>query len=46
MGNRTISKQSFCVLSGISGIAGTLMLVLSFVINPGPPRNADSAERP
>lgn len=44
MGNGTISRHSFRVLSGTSGVVGVLMLVLSFAINPGPPHNADSSE--
>src|SRR5215469_4309077 len=44
MSENVISKRSFCVLSGLSGIVGVAMLVLSFAINSGPPHDADSAE--
>lgn len=30
-----ISKRSFCVLSGLSGIVGVVLILLSFNINPG-----------
>lgn len=40
MKNTALSPRSFCILSGISGIAGVLMLAISFNINPGPPPNA------
>jgi hypothetical protein len=39
-----ISTKSFCVLSGLSGIAGLVLLGLSFLINPGLPPGATSAE--
>lgn len=32
-----MSRQFFCILSGLSGIAGVTMLVVSFAINYGPP---------
>lgn len=35
-----ISKRTFCLLSGVSGILGVAMLVASFSINPGLPGNA------
>jgi hypothetical protein len=41
------SKQSrhlFCILSGISGIAGVAMLIVSFSINIGPPPAATAPE--
>ena len=38
------SKRSFCVLSGLSGIAGVVLIVISFNINPGPPLGATHAE--
>jgi hypothetical protein len=44
MSEHAISRRSFCIFSGLSSVAGVLMLVLSFAINPGPPHNADCAE--
>jgi hypothetical protein len=40
----TRSTRLFCILSGISGIAGVLMLMASFTINTGPPLGAPAAE--
>ncbi|HEV3223775.1 MAG TPA: hypothetical protein VGZ90_12895 [Puia sp.] len=40
MKKELISNRLFCILSGISGIAGVLMLIVSFNINPGPPPGA------
>jgi hypothetical protein len=37
-------KRSFCILSGLSGIAGVILLIVSFAINNGPPQNPTSAE--
>jgi len=37
-------KRSFCILSGLSGIAGVVLLIVSFAINNGPPSGATSAE--
>ena len=39
-----ISKRSFCILSGLSGIVGVVLISVSFNINPGPPPGATSAE--
>lgn len=39
-----ISKRSFCVFSGLSGIVGVVLILVSFNINPGPPPGATSAE--
>ena len=44
MVNHFISKQSFCILSGLSGIAGVVMLGLSFAFAVGPPADATRAE--
>ena len=38
------SKRSFCILSGISGIVGVVLIAVSFNINPGPPPGASSTE--
>jgi hypothetical protein len=35
--SRGVSRRWFCILSGLSGIAGVTMLVVSFAINYGPP---------
>jgi hypothetical protein len=39
-----ISKRSFCILSGLSGIVGVALILLSFNINPGPAPGATGAE--
>lgn len=39
-----MSTRLFRILSAISGIAGVIMLIASFSINPGPPSNATSAQ--
>jgi hypothetical protein len=39
-----ISKRLFCILSGLSGVAGVVLILVSFNINPGPPLGATSAE--
>lgn len=39
-----IAKRWFCILSGLSGIAGVILILLSFNINPGPPPGATSDE--
>ena len=44
MVNNFLSKQSFCILSGMSGIAGVVMLGLSFAFAVGPPADATRAE--
>ena len=38
------SKRLFCILSGLSGVAGVVLLMLSFTINGGPPPGATGAE--
>jgi hypothetical protein len=37
-------KRSFCILSGLSGVAGVVLLIVSFAINSGPPPDATSAD--
>ena len=44
MNKSLTSQQSFCILNGLSGIAGVLMLIASFAINNGPPPDPSSAE--
>jgi hypothetical protein len=44
MSTDPIPKRSFCILSGLSGLTGVLLLIVSFVINAGPPENATSTE--
>jgi hypothetical protein len=39
-----ISNRSFCILSGLSGVAGVALIMVSFAINSGPPPGATSAE--
>jgi hypothetical protein len=44
VGKSFLSKRSFCILSGLSGIAGVGLIMASFAINNGPPPGATSAE--
>lgn len=44
MDKSVISKRSFCILSGLSGIVGVVLIIVSFAINNGPPPGATSAE--
>src|SRR5215472_14144807 len=44
MSEGSTSKRLYSVLSGLSGIAGVVMILVSFAINPGPPPNPSSAE--
>ena len=44
MGKNLISKRLFCILSGLSGVAGVVLLIVSFAINTGPPPGATGAE--
>ena len=44
MDNHSISNRRFCVLSGLSGVAGVLLLIVSFAINNGPPPDPSSAD--
>jgi hypothetical protein len=44
MNKNVISTRSFCILSGLSGLAGVVMLIVSFAINVGPPPGATTAE--
>lgn len=44
MDRGVISKKSFCVLSGLSGIVGVILILLSFNINAGPPPGATNPE--
>jgi len=37
-------KRWFCILSGLSGVCGVVLLGLSFAINNGPPSSATGAE--
>jgi len=39
-----MSPRSFRILSALSGIAGLIMLISSFIINPGPPLNTTAAQ--
>ena len=44
MNKSLISKRSFCILSGLSGVTGVVLIIVSFVINSGPPPGATSAD--
>jgi hypothetical protein len=44
MDKNIISKRSFCILSGLSGVSGVVLLIVSFAINSGPPPGATSTE--
>lgn len=44
MSRDLISKRSFCIVSGLSGIAGVVLLIVSFAINSPPPPGATSFE--
>lgn len=44
MRKNRISTRTFCILSGLSGIAGVALISVSFIINPGPPPGATSTE--
>ncbi len=44
MPKRMMPQRQFCLLSGMSCIAGVVMLVLSFTINPGLPGDATGPE--
>jgi hypothetical protein len=37
-------NRSFSILSGLSGVAGVILLIVSFAINNGPPPGATSAD--
>lgn len=37
------SSRSFCILAGLSGILGVILILLSFTINSGPPPGATGA---
>ena len=43
MDHHSISSR-FCLLSGLSGVAGVVLLIVSFAINNGPPPDPSSAE--
>jgi hypothetical protein len=38
------SNRSLCILGGVSGAVGVVLLGLSFAINTGPPANPTTAE--
>jgi hypothetical protein len=44
MNKNIISKRSFCILSGLSGVSGVVLLIVSFAINSGPSPGATTAE--
>jgi hypothetical protein len=44
MNEKLMSKRSFCILNGLGGVVGVVLISVSFNINPGPPAGASSAE--
>src|SRR5215471_18880764 len=44
MKTNLVSKRTFCILSGLSGVVGVLLIAVSFNINPGPPPGASTSE--
>ena len=44
MNERSNSIRRFCILSGLSGVAGVVLLIVSFAIAVGPPPDATRAE--
>jgi hypothetical protein len=44
VGNGLATKRKFCILSGLSGIAGVVLLMVSFATAVGPPPDATRAE--
>jgi hypothetical protein len=44
MEHSSVATRRFCVLSGLSGIIGVSLLVVSFAINNGPPPDPSSSE--
>jgi hypothetical protein len=44
MDKSLIFNRSFCILSGLSGVAGVVLIMLSFTINGGPPPGVTSAK--
>ena len=44
MKREPITVRNFCLLSGISGIVGVSMIIISFMINAGPPQGATDAQ--
>ncbi len=43
MSHGLVSKRAFCLLSGLSGIAGAVLLVASFAVDPGLPAGVSDA---
>ena len=39
-----MKKKLFCILTALSGLLGVVMLITSFIINPGPPPNPTLAQ--
>ena len=39
-----ISRRLFCILSRLSGVAGVVLIMVSFIINSGPPPGTTTAE--
>jgi hypothetical protein len=43
MNQSLVSKRAFCLLSGLSGVAGVILLVASFAVNPWLPAGVSDA---
>lgn len=39
-----MNRKQFCILTALSGIVGVIMLITSFIINPGPPPHPTMAQ--
>jgi len=44
MGHALIPRRTFCILSGVSGVVGVILLMVSFAIAIPPPTDATRAE--
>ena len=44
MHDHSMSRQRFAIISGLSGVVGVVLLIVSFAINTGPATGASSAQ--